>query len=275
MFISGHKKILKEVLKSSRLKKYYKEIKKGIIYIDLPCGKYKKINNHFYLYNKKICSYLKLHKLFNNYYGNSNIYQQHRGFFAHLHSITTDPLNSVEKIRNKIILSIMGYCLLSIYDDNLYKTPKIIKPNIFWIGCILHIITDSYSRSHTIRDNKLPILSIPLSKIKTPNITNHENIKKLAKKNKIQYLKDPIEYNYYKIFKFEYDLNKLVKKYIKKIPFYTGKEIDGDIINFQYFKNQPSLTHQKYDYFYKNNYYDRMIKDCKYILNIYDEFLIK
>ena len=101
MFISGHINILKEILKNNKyekINKYYKKLKNGIIYIDLPCGKYKKINNNFYLYKKNVCYSYKLYKLLNKRYGYSNIYQNHRGFFSHLHSMTTDPSNNVEKI---------------------------------------------------------------------------------------------------------------------------------------------------------------------------------
>ena len=258
MFVDGHLELLDRVLENIEFKNINKKtLRVGAVYPDLPCGKYLVRNNNVIFKNEKLCETIKLSKLlFEVDNGEKNIFQFHRGFFAHLHAMTTDPDNNVLKIRNKILTSIMGYALLSVYNNTLFdKTPKI-SPNIFWIGIIFHTITDSYSGSHTIRGYKTKtkyVKSPIIDYLKKNRLDIHEKIKMLAKEDKlysdkefinklIEELKDNSDSSYgkydnnhgyvykknyikthkkmitkiYKVFKFEYNTNKKVEKYSEK-----------------------------------------------------------
>ena len=309
MFVDGHLELLDRVLENIEFKNInIKTLKVGAVYPDLPCGKYLVRNNNVIFKNEKICETLKLSKLLYEVdNGEKNIFQFHRGFFAHLHAMTTDPDNNVLKIRNKILTSIMGYALLSVYNNTLFdKTPKI-SPNIFWIGLIFHTITDSYSGSHTIRGFKtnIKVVKSPVvDYLKKNRLDIHEKIKMLAKEDKlysdkdfinklISVLKDSKNFTYkkiyikthkkmitkiYKVFKFEYNTNKKVEKYSKKfknmlLTGHSGKQQDGDIISFQYFANQPHLMHPRLDLLKNilNNdlLYNKLIKECVAVFALY------
>lgn len=314
MYISGHLEILKDLFSNKVFNKNFiflnkkynnfskKSMSKGIIIIDLPCDIYKIQNNHVYT-DLKLCKTYKLLSLYNATKTETTIWQRHNGYFAHLHSMSTDPDNSVEKIRNKIITSILGYSLLALYDTNIFNVNPIFKPNSIWFGMILHIITDSYSKAHTIRDKNAQFLYLKKeqsNKFRT-QIAVHEAIKKIAKldllynsskdfiinlkkitkqDNKtIDYISEQNEqlYNMYKGFKFEYDVNKLVNSNIINYPKDNNIENYGDIINFQFYDSQPPLLHSKFDIldFVKNDkvMYSRMINECVDYLLLYKKAL--
>lgn len=311
MYISGHLQILKDILKKFKDKSFnVKRLKKGLIYPDLPCGKFEIKNNNVILANHKLCNQFYLYNLLlpvNS--GEKNIFQNHRGYFAHLHSMTTDPENNMLKIRNKILTSIIGYCLLSIYDNKLFDNKPKITPNIFWIGIILHIITDSYTSGHAIRGYKTKYRFSrhqAIDKLTKKRLNVHEIIKKIAKedllfdkkhkfinelKSKVNQNSYEIDYitadnnilfNIYKVFKFEYNTNKKVAIYEKKFKKllrkgFHSQEREYDIIAFQYINNQPALLHSKLDFIsnlLKNKIlYDKMIKECIQVLKLYKEFL--
>lgn len=291
MFLSGHEEILDDVFDKMpndyfSLNKIYKffnkdKILKGLIYVDLPCGVYEltKDKKNYIFHSKTLCSSIKILNILNDVptRGNVNIFQYHRGHFAYLHSMTTDPENTNRKIRDKIITSIIGYALLAIYDDKIYD--KNIYPNAMWIGFILHIITDSYSPSHTIRSNKLRYKIIDNTIHK--ELKTYENIKFLAKQNiiyKYSSFGNKKDYDTYKLLKFNYDINKIAESYkiksIKEPTIYT----EGDIISFQYSLNQPLLMHQRLDLLFniKNNkrMYKKMLDECRDLLIIYKEVLM-
>jgi hypothetical protein len=312
MYISGHLEILKDLFKNKLftiyfnfLKKNYKNftkrnISKGMIVVDLPCDIYKIQNNHVYT-ELKLCKIYKLLNLYNTSKTETTLWQRHHGYFSHLHAMSTDPSNTVEKIRDKIINSILGYSLLALYDNNIFSSNPTFKPNSIWVGIILHIITDSYAKAHTIRNKDAKFLR--LKKEKTDKfkiqISVHEEIKNLAKLdllyksdeiflialNKIfkknikivEYIsKFSIQlYDMYKGFKFEYDINKLIMTKSINIKYPTDDTYDnyGDIINFQFYGGQPELLHYKFDMldFVKNDkiMYLRMINECIEYLRLY------
>lgn len=311
MFIQGHIEIIQDILDNYLPKNFFKFVdnltdntdKKilknlfvGLQYPDAPCGKYEVSSNNSILFKRaKICEITKLFKLFSgDSYGESKIFQFHKGYFAHLHSMSTDPENTVLKIRNKIINSIIGYALLAVYDDTIFSDDKQIKPNLFWIGIILHMITDSYSPAHTIRDtNYIKVKTVEKDKALLERLEVHELIKTLAKEDKLYEKQDFIQnllnlsnhkmyirvhksqfWKIYKVFKFEYDINKIINKIITKNIFNKSyKEQEGDIISFQYYDNQNILAHAQYDllsYVKESPHvYHRMIAECKALLILY------
>jgi len=294
MFISGHIEIIQDVIDNylppdffnfnlrKKNKQLIKDLFIGLQYPDAPCGKYKIASDNTILFKRaKLCEYINFLKLFSSvYYGESKIFQFHKGYFAHLHSMSTDPENTVLKIRDKIITSIIGYALLAFYDNTLFAETREMKPNFFWIGIILHIITDSYSPAHTIRNNNYTKIS-PVEKDTEllERLKIHEEIKTLAKEDKL-YKKHEFKYknaqlwNIYKVFKFEYNINKIIKKEFDfKLMTKTYKTHPGDIQSFQYYDYQSSVMHAQYDllsYVKDNkNIYKRMIHECKTLFVLY------
>jgi hypothetical protein len=314
MFISGHLKILKDLFSTELFNKYFSFLKtknyinfnkkntyKGIIIVDLPCDIYKIQNNHVYT-DLKLCKTYKLLNLYNSNNTETTLWQRHKGYFSHLHSMSTDPSNNVEKIRNKIITSILGYSLLALYDTNVFDINRKFKPNSIWVGMILHVITDSYSKAHTIRNKNFEFLRVKKEKNKFEiQISVHEEIKNLAKidrlyKSSIDFLidlkikckqdnktRDYIEsqdirlYNMYKGFKFEYDINKIVKSNSTNYPKDDNYDNYGDIINFQFYGTQPPLLHYKFDFYHfikkDKIMYSRMINECTEYLILYTRAL--
>jgi hypothetical protein len=308
MYIQGHIDIINEILPEDYFDLNYpkfnkKKLLQGLKYNDAPCGKYSIKDDKVIVKSKKLCQFNNFIQLFyENKYGESIMFQNHKGYFAHLHAMTTDPDNNIEKIRNKIIVSILGYCLMAIYDQDFDLDNATIKPNSLWIGMVLHIITDSYSPAHTIRDKRIIIKKIPIKNEidnnKRIRLDVHEHIKTLAKDKDLLLKTDFIKliinddskqfvlnnrlelWNAYKSYKFEYDLNNVIKQMLVINPIYTviGNERRGDIITFQYFENQSTLLHSKLDLlsYVKDTplLYNRMNKECLYILNEYKEAII-
>jgi hypothetical protein len=291
MFVSGHEDILNDVFKIlpkdyfslTNIYKFFNKDKvfKGLNYVDLPCGVYELTNDkkHYIFHSKTLCYSLKILSILNDVPTSDsvNIFHYHRGHFAYLHSMTTDPENTNRKIRDKIVIAVIGYALLALYDDKIYD--KNIYPNAMWMGFILHIITDSYSPSHTIRSNKLSYYIVDKSKQK--DLKTYENIKYLARQNRVYKYSsfgNKRDYDTYKLLKFNFDINKIAIKYkikrIKEPKTYT----EGDIISFQYSPNQPLLMHQRLDLLsvVKNNkrVYKKMLDECCDLLNIYKEVLM-
>jgi hypothetical protein len=326
MYIQGHIEIINDVLDNSeKLTQYFKSLplyknvnrrmlKKGLAYVDAPCGKYEIVGNKLLFQSRRLCELSEMLRVFHETeFGESKVFQFHNGFFSHLHSMSTDPENSVLKIRNKILLSILGFALLSVYDDIHIDKDTKFNPNIMWIGMILHIITDSYSPAHTIRYQKAKFyISNPSTDIdvdKQLRLYIHERLKTLAKDTSYMYRNSNefnaklkreyknnfeaqkfIEYqkrklwNTYKVFKYEYQTNEIVRKICRewKIRSHTndgakGKIIPGDIITFQHYAGQPAILHHRLDLlrYIKNNHvlYDRMKNECTELFIMYKEVL--
>jgi hypothetical protein len=318
MYIQGHIDIVQEIFNDNNFNKMFFDLEKkyqnvnftniikGIQMLDLPCAKYDvdTENRKIVLTKHKICRTIKLYKiLFNN---ESSMFQFHKGYFLHLHAMTTDPENTMLKIRNKILTSIMGYCLLAVYDDTLFdKDNRVFRPNSIWIGMIIHILTDSYSPSHTIRVGD-GIKIIKKAK-KTKNASTlkqieiHDHLKHLAKdektffKDKESFIKrmkedvlddkdemynsEKILWKMYKVFRFEYDMQRVLKKWMKNIDHEVDHEVEsiGDVIMFQPYSEQSHVTHGYYDLLYhiknKPELYGRMKNECKQFILLYQNVL--
>ena len=289
MYISGHKYILRKVLKLVDVT-YKSNLKQGIFYIDLPCGKYKVVNeNHVIMNKKRVCKIHHLYKIMSEKSYFKEIFQSHRGMLAYLHSMTYDPHLTVQQIRDKIITQIMAFAYLasSTYNNE--------NGDAFWIGCILHVVMDSYSQSHTIRlehkQMKRPSYGTSSDKEQVfiedsifPYIkatTSKDLIAKLIRKKPSMktYLLKKKKYVFrsYKRYIFYNQLKTIIAKRFK---FEAIKHTDRkpyDISNFQYYSSQSVLYHAKYDLISKlKKYpimYDRLIQDCVTILKLYNKYL--
>lgn len=188
MYIGGHREILDTVLELLQEHPFYKQIRlkkilhKGLIYPDLPCGKYEIINNEVVMSKQGLCPWHNLLNIAAAKGKFKEIFQSHHGFNAFLHAMTYNPALEVKDIVRSIITYSSGCAFLSIYDNNMigfsrFSMPTVTSapptsktsaqqsvvqsrtvpnPNSFWIGIILHIMMDSYSQSHTVRrDRKL------------------------------------------------------------------------------------------------------------------------
>ncbi|GAX84756.1 hypothetical protein CEUSTIGMA_g12178.t1 [Chlamydomonas eustigma] len=262
---------------------------KGIQFVDAPCGSYGiRDDSVIFKKNKKhiLCSTTSLVNLFyERTNGETELFQHHKGFFAHLHAMTTDPGNTVLKIRNKIITSVLGYCLLAARDAN-----------ALFAGMVLHVITDSYSPAHTIREKTVPKRDCIVEKREDDpdrrmRLAVHEQLKTLAKEDYL-YSKAELRrklptsaftsrkhamlWKAYLSFKFEYDLNKQVATFAPTNRGATGPERNGDIISFQYYENQPLLLHMKLDLlrYVKPELYSRMHDECLAFLTYYRQAVL-
>lgn len=145
----------------------------GLHYPDVPCNDVviTKPKNEVKYLNYNTCRIpLPLLYLFDEEgNGLKQTVQSHRGRQAIGHSMTYDPSIKMIDLRQKILRRLEILYMLALEDDSLiakckkkkcdicYKTffsnytclPR--KPNIFWVGQILHCIQDSYSRVHTLR----------------------------------------------------------------------------------------------------------------------------
>lgn len=170
------------LLKESIPKNYFKKINsiyinlnlltEGLHYPDVPCSSLIVSNNNQIKYlNYKTCKIpLSLIYLFDeNNNGLEEIVQSHRGRQAIGHSMTYDPEISMIELRQKILRRLEISYMLALEDNSILekcanKNCKVCyntwfnnyscstkKPNIFWLGQILHCVQDSYSRAHTLR----------------------------------------------------------------------------------------------------------------------------
>lgn len=300
MYVSGHDEIMDEII-SEYFPNYfdnllYKNVTKeklynGLIYPDLPCGKYKVKNNHIIMSRQTTCPLTKLYKSMSIQYKFKEIYESHRGSVSFMHSMSTNPKLKVKDIVKTILTNIISFAFLAIYDIDYFKT-TMPSPNIFWIGIILHIIQDSYSQSHTIRRNDRKIIFMKEQETHTSKLTRiitnlKTSMDKTALKNKLlmhfPHLKTHIIQNLNRLHKahtfFLFNkqrvtvANKLLHVNVR--PSIDTKKYD--IINFQYYNNQEPLYHRKYDLMVQVRKYPKMFerlkKECLYVLVSYKNCL--
>lgn len=161
-------------------------LRNGLHYPDLPCGKLKIVGNDKIVYkNYNTCNLAFLsYVFFENTFGFKELVQSHRGKQAIGHSMTYNPNKTVIELRQEILKRAEILYMLALNDDTIINSNEP-KPNIFWIGIILHLIQDSYSIVHTVRvynddsnDYELPIDEIPV-KEKEETILTFKILKKL------------------------------------------------------------------------------------------------
>lgn len=311
MYISGHKEILDEVLgdffvgieKFPNMTK--KLLKKGIAYPDLPCGKYRfgDDGKHVIMSKKITCSMMNLYKIATEMYMFKEIFQSHRGVYSFLHAMSYNPKLQVHEVVKSIITHLLSYAYLAVYDDHYYEVEKGPSPNVFWIGIILHTLMDSYSQAHTIRLVRDDVVRPKETKDKTKpsvhfmvklhkilfNALDKQSSKVYSKEELQQVMLDKYRddatvsffvrhrmkeiYKAYKMHLFEREVISITNGMVdlKIQPFKSRKPYD--IHNFQFYNNQPSIYHKKYDLMKKmRSYpelYKRMIGECEEVLRIY------
>jgi len=163
MYISGHQDIIEAALNAPQEpilkipKTILEELKEGTIFPDVGCKKlaYKHqsssitaLQRHdLHFRDTSTCSIFKLFKtLHGRDFGFTSIYQFHRGLLAHLHSMATDPTLTLIQQRKQILDIILALLATIAYGDYGFK-PK----SAYVFGIILHTITDSYPKGHTVR----------------------------------------------------------------------------------------------------------------------------
>lgn len=301
MYLAGHESILEDVFKVYTFNAKilnYEQLKTGLFYPDLPCGKYQYIDNkHVYMTEKKLCNMLSLLKLYdpknNEFY---EIVQSHKGILAFLHSMSPSPNYTAGEVREAILNQLISYFILAVYDEEIFtnKKPQI-KQNSFWLGLILHVIMDSYSPAHTIRVNgKASRMVLPPRSPYTPSRIMRKNIreiifevieetfqkdhpktqdefinimiKKFKDNNKaLDYIDRHKEqlYNSFLSFLFDKQVDTKATAILGKYKYFKKDKTpyqQYDIINFMYYNNQLGLYHQMKDFLYNIKIHPGMYK---------------
>jgi len=177
MFISGHKEVLQEALSelasSAHItfdKKTVDDLTKGMIWPDLACFKFSSTGQQ--IKDQKHCWVTKLAKIVHGkYFGFSTIYQFQRGILTILHSMSNSIDIPLKITRENILNLILGFLTATVKGS--YGFPA---KSAFWIGVILHMITDSYPKGHTIRKD---FYTPPINQV---NDTIEDGVTKRARK---------------------------------------------------------------------------------------------
>jgi hypothetical protein len=314
MYISGHKEILDEVLTMvegffdgiERFPNMTKKLlSKGLSYPDLPCGKYRFVDDgkHVIMSKKITCSMMNLYKIATEMYMFKEIFQSHRGVYSFLHAMSYNPKLQVHDVVKSIINHLVSYAFLAVYDDNYYAVDKGPSPNIFWMGIILHTVMDSYSQAHTMRLSRDDVFKPKEEKDKTRpsvhfmvklhkdlfNALDKESSKVYSKEELQQVMLRKYRDDATASFFVEHRMKEIYKAYKmhmfeRKVLSITGRMVDSnikpfktrkpyDIYNFQFYNNQPSIYHKKYDLMTKMRSYPelyaRMLDECAEIMRLY------
>ena len=149
MFTQGHKQILDEALEKLG-REYtldndsYSAIIEGLAFPDFPCPNLV-INGDRVDMNFKNCNtFQMLYRFWYDDYSIGN--QSHNGLYAAWHSMTFDPLKTVENIAKNIAEYVLICCKNALELST--------NERFVWLGFALHIIQDSYSPSHTLRESR-------------------------------------------------------------------------------------------------------------------------
>lgn len=175
MFLDGHREILAELIENRLRPDFFsgwsdssdrtdstmilKAINRGLAYPDLPCGKVKLVKQQdlyvAVLHRPLLCSVLSLYQLmFPRNHQYSELFQSHLGALAHVHSMAPGyKATSLEVVKEIVSHSIsIAMLFWKCFEKNAEKPLDLSAKNgAFWLGILIHTLTDSYSESHTIR----------------------------------------------------------------------------------------------------------------------------
>lgn len=147
MHIDGHDYIFRESMKTLNLtKEEINKINHGLHYPDLMCGEKHIPNNNIQQKHFKLCKLIDMVKIVlpTDKYKSSSIYQSHRGRWAIGHSTSPTCTFTCAQVRREIIeRATMLYYLA--------------EQDYTWLGILIHMVQDSYSPTHTLRNVLQPI----------------------------------------------------------------------------------------------------------------------
>ena len=157
MYTAGHLEILRDALKmyekihgspyfskDSQDEKDEKVLMASISFPDFPCGKVEVVGDR--LVNKMhACNVVRL--IANMLFDELSLgYQSHNGFYSLWHAMSHDPDKSVSNIARNVAEYILICCKLA-HEER----------SFFWLGFALHIVMDSYSPAHVLRQSSLKL----------------------------------------------------------------------------------------------------------------------
>lgn len=216
MFLSGHEEIVAEVLREGFSGRYFDTVGvqlqrfrsfrnfteaslvEGLRYVDAPCGHFKVLRDgRVRLTSRRVCGLSDWAMMLReSTFSEVQLFQFHKGYFAHLHSMTTDPRNTVGKIRAKVLRSVLGFCLLALFGDAALvpgsPNKLALSLDAGYLGMALHVLTDSYSPAHTLRapERGVRVPLVPARKQDRGFITQiavHDAVKALARGLTVQH----------------------------------------------------------------------------------------
>lgn len=165
MFIAGHVAILEDAVRLLATEHgvelgaaVVRALIAGVKYPDLPCGRYVvapsgRRQRQVFMSSQSPCSAVKLYKTLSPRYAYKEIYHSHNGSLAFMHAMARSSDDTVSGLLSAILRHLASYAALAMAGDDVAPTAaRAGKPNAFWMGIVLHVIMDSYSPAHTIRD---------------------------------------------------------------------------------------------------------------------------
>ena len=158
MFLEGHRQILAEVVATRLPPRFFASgwlnpsvnpltaIERGLAYPDLPCGAVELEGDRAVMRRPALCSTASTVRLFNKKYQYSELYQSHLGTLAHTHAMSPDAGATAGQITRAIVSHAL---MLATLFRRAAREGDDDSP--FWIGVVLHTLTDSYADAHAIR----------------------------------------------------------------------------------------------------------------------------
>ena len=181
MYLDGHREILAEVV-STRLPRGFfssgwpgglkkrgieKALQRGLAYPDLPCGRAerdKKAGSAIHLRRPLLCGVMSLIQLMSpRRHQYSEMFQSHLGALAHVHAMAPAHRSPTAAVAHAIVSHAMALGLLfwRCFDPAFDHKEERPKNGGFWLGILLHTLTDSYADAHAIRVPNVPLDRAP------------------------------------------------------------------------------------------------------------------
>ena len=134
------------------------QLKKGLSYPDLPCGRFDIKNDKVIMTDASLCAMHRLALDIRKKQGFERdsltfAYTSHKGRFSTLHAMTFNPHITVRALLEIILDQAVVFAMLSVHDHISESTRTSPRPNAFWLGHLLHLVQDAYSPAHVVRTN--------------------------------------------------------------------------------------------------------------------------
>lgn len=143
----------------------------GLIYPDSPCGLFY-MNKQSIVPELKICNLLKFELSSSSKEVSSQVNESHNEFFAFNHSMSSSNKYTTAKVTYLLLQRIIALC--KYFVDN-YETET--SKGIAFLGYMIHIVHDSWSGGHTIRQ---------VTQYEEKNVSSVTQLKKILTKDKIK-----------------------------------------------------------------------------------------